>query len=102
MGDIALNLVYIVVALIVPILLAGRPEANGFRGRYVIAVVAAILAGIFVARVTQVLVIWQSGSPGSMAMQDALSAFAFAAASGTLLYSLGTLFFGSRSEVRRT
>ena len=101
MKDFSLYLAYMVMALVVPMVLASRPVAKGFRSRFVIAVVAAIVGGIFVLLLSK-NVAFSGTLPGQLALRDMLTAFLFAAACGTFLYSLGKFFFGGSSELRRT
>ena len=99
MANVLRYLIYIVVALFVPLLLVGNPPADVLRRRYVIVLVAAILGGAFTGLA--------AGFPGlvgaasaDMKLADPFPAFVLAAASGTVLSVLGDLFFGSSMRAK--
>ncbi len=75
---------YMVVAVFLPIIIVDYPPPDVYRRRFIVAVVAGILGGLFTGAVQ-----------GSAAPSDLLATYVLAAASGTLLYGLGNMFFGA-------
>jgi hypothetical protein len=78
-------LVYIIIAIVIPIIIADYPPPDVMRLRYAIAIISGIIGGLFAGF-----------AQPSLASNDPMPAFALAAATGTVLYGLGNLVFGSR------
>jgi len=78
-------LLYIVVALVIPIILVDYPPPLERTRRFVIAIISGIIAGII------------TGLAGpSIASAGQLPALIFAASLGTVLYGIGHVLFGPR------
>jgi hypothetical protein len=80
-------LVYIIIALVLPIILVDYPPPEVLRRRYAIAIISGVIAGLFTGFVRP-----------SIASSDAMPAFVLAAAAGTVLYGLGNLLFGINAK----
>jgi hypothetical protein len=78
-------LLYIVVALVIPIILVDYPPPPERVRRLTIAIISGIIGGIITGLV----------SP-SIAAGGQMSVLVFAASAGTVLYGIGHVLFGPR------
>lgn len=83
-------LVYILIAWVPPIWLVDYPVPDVLKRRHIIAVVSAVIGGLFTGFVRT-----------SIASSDPMPGYVLAAASGTVLYGLGNLFFGVNAKSGR-
>ncbi|MBX6325768.1 MAG: hypothetical protein IRY93_07005 [Chthoniobacterales bacterium] len=78
-------LLYIVVALVIPIILVDYPPPDERARRFGIAIVSGIVGGIITGVIAP-----------SIAPAGAISALVFAASAGTVLYGIGHVLLGAR------
>jgi len=78
-------LLYIVVALVIPIILVDYPPPPERARRFGIAIISGIIGGIITGLVAP-----------SIETAGPISALVFAASAGTALYGIGHVLFGPR------
>ena len=76
-------LLYVVVALVIPIILVDYPPPPERARRFGIAIISGIIGGIITGLIH-----------ASIAVGGELSALVFAACAGTVLYGIGHVLFG--------
>ena len=77
-------LLYVVVALVIPIILVDYPPPPERTRRLGIAIISGIIGGII------------TGIVGPSMSNESLPVLAFAASAGTVLYGIGHVLFGPR------
>jgi hypothetical protein len=79
-------LLYIVVALLIPIILVDYPPPPERARRFVLAIIAGIIGGII------------TGLLHDTVAKGELSGLAFAVSAGTVLYGIGHVLFGGSRQ----
>ena len=93
--------VLMLIASFVPVILVGRSPTALMWQRYLIALVAAVPAGLLVASLAPVYLSPHSFPPYALLGDNhTIPALVLAAAFGTFLYSLGNVLFVMMSEAR--
>ena len=87
MTDVLKYFIFIVVGAFVPFILVGNPPPGALRRRYLLAVAAGILAGLFSGFAVKFPGLI-SADALVMGMTDSLPGFVLAAVLGTILYLL--------------
>ena len=97
MADVLKYFIFIVVGTFVPFILVGNPPPAELRRRYVLALAAGILAGLFSGFAAQFPGL-RSADALVMGMTDSLPGFVLAAVLGTILYLLFNTSIGGKTE----